>query len=199
MASEGEIIRVNLLYSASGASQAMNVFHWEVSDTFTDAAIRTALMGFVDAWATDWADLADDDASLDEAQFIVLSSTGAVLRTLAPYMVAMPGDSLGGETTPAAVSGFMQAASLLAGIYGRKYVPFIQESLIGQGILNASPVTTLIGMAIDWLLPIEISFDIALRAGVLSTKTGGFVRLQSPASISDVPGYQRRRKPNVGS
>jgi hypothetical protein len=93
----------------------------------------------------------------------------------------------------------MQAASLLAGIYGRKYVPFIQESLIGQGILNASPVTTLIGMAIDWLLPIEISFDIALRAGVLSTKTGGFVRLQSPASISDVPGYQRRRKPNVGS
>jgi regulator of RNase E activity RraA len=49
----------------------MNVFHWEVSDTFTDAAIRTALVGFVDAWATDWADLADDDGAVVIPQDLV--------------------------------------------------------------------------------------------------------------------------------
>jgi hypothetical protein len=199
MASEGEIVRLNLIYSLPNASQAMNVFHWLITDSCPDSEVRAEMVSFADEWATDWAPIADDVVTLVEGEVIILSEAGAVLRNLAPVTIDVSGDLTTAQTLPAAVSGLLQAASTVAGHYGRKYVPGIATGLITQGLFNSTAMTQLAGLLLEWLTTLETASAVELRPGFYSEVLSTFVRFLTPGTITDVPAYQRRRKPNVGS
>ncbi|GAH32611.1 unnamed protein product, partial [marine sediment metagenome] len=149
-------------------------------------------------WDPIWSQTADSNVLLYLLEVDVLNADGTVLRNIGEEILADPG-LLAGDVTPAATSGFFQMDTERAKSYGRKYTPGIAVSAVEEGILDATTLGHLLTLLIVATTDIDIGIAGILAAGVLSRVTSTFLEATGGGYATDVPAYQRRRKPAVGS
>lgn len=200
MGTQGEIIRGVLSYTHPAGSICQNVFTWELQDEdASDPEILAALEDWVDVeWDPIWSQTADSDVLLYLLEVDVLNADGTVLRNIGEEVLADVG-LIAGEVMPAAVSGFFQGGTERAKSYIRKYTPGISETLSDEGILTAPTLGNLLVLLIVTVTDIDVGIAGLLVPGVLSRVTETFLEATGGGYATDVPAYQRRRKPGVGS
>lgn len=200
MGVQGEIIRGVLSYSHPAGSIAQNVFTWELQDEdVSDAGILTAIEDWVDTeWDPIWSQSADSNVLLFLLEVDVLTTAGLVERNIGEAVLDDPG-LIAGDVTAAATSGFFQMDTERAKTYGRKYTPGIAQGAVDEGILDAATLALLLQMLIVATTDIDAGVAGILAAGVLSRVTSTFQEATGSGYATDVPAYQRRRKPGVGS
>lgn len=196
----GEIVRVVISYGAPGASIAQNVFYYENSVTSADEQTTLANVNshFASNWLDRWSDNADASASAFLLEMDIVNGDGTVDRNIGDADPQISG-GITGDILPAAVSGYMQANTERSNSLGRKFVPFLTETAQTDGFWESTVVTALADMLVDWLTPIVVDTTATLIPGVVSRVTQLFLEFLGSGYSTNVPAYQRRRKPTVGS
>ena len=200
MATQEEIIRAVVSYSHPAGSICQNVFTWELQDEDTaDGVILTALDDWVEVdWGDLWAQVADSNALIYLTEVDVLNLDGTVKRNIGETLTVQAGQIVG-EVLPAAVSGFFQGGTERPKSFLRKYVPAISETGSVEGILSAAYLGVLVQLLAEATTDVPVGVIGLLVPGVLSRVTSTFQEATGGGYATDVPAYQRRRKPGVGS
>lgn len=200
MAEIGEIIRAVISYGLATGSTAQNVFYWEVQgDSDTDANLLQFLTDWAeDDWGVLWDNNAENSADMFLIEVDVLNGDGTVKRNIGENSISVVGLDTAGQTA-AGVAGYIQATTERAKSLGKKYVPGYGEGSVTDGAFISSVLTNLAAMLVLWLLDIPMTGAAVLAPGVLSRVTDTFQEFTGGGYVTDVPAYQRRRKPGVGS
>lgn len=197
---DGEKLRVVAKYGAPNSSQILNVFMYEYAGAGdTDADVLTACdTFFTSEWGSDWANLASDDFTFDEIELDVLNTSGTVKRNIGSTPIGLTGN-LAPDMSPIGACYLLSADTIEPKQRGRKYVPGLDQDGVIDGLLTAARLVTAALLAVEYLDTITGILAGELTPGVLSRTLIAFEPFIASGSITDVPAYQRRRKPNVGS
>lgn len=195
----GERLRGALRSSVPGASEVLNVFWWTVTSPDTDAnglsAIGTwALTGF----GPQWQAAVTTSCTLIDIDVDVIASNGTVVRNLGTVTINLTG-SLAQDNIVGGAGALLVANTAQPGVRGRKTIAGLSENNVTTGFLDAALVTLLGSMLTQYYAVINTAGAGVLTPGVVSRATGTFWPFTGSGYVSDVPAYQRRRKPNVGS
>ena len=196
----GDIVRAVLTYSHPYGSLAQTVFTFELQD---DAVDESDMLADLATWAETvwgqfWADLSDEVCFLELIEVDILNGDGTVAVNIGAATIDLPGDNVG-EVASAGVAGYLQAESERIKSLGKKYVPFITESAITDGQFTVASVAVLAQLFGVYIDPLVLTVVGTLVPGVLSRVTESFQEFTGTGYTTDIPAYQRRRKPNVGS
>jgi hypothetical protein len=186
----------------ANASQMQNVFFWQwVGDTIANSAVAAALGDWVETdWHGQWSDFASNEVTIDGWQAQEVALNGDILQNIGSDAgLALAGDVIS-DNDSAAISAFLQANTALPKQKGRKYVTGVADARIENGLINAVSLAQVALLLDVYVSPIT---DVAgvgdLNPGVLSRTLVAFEPFILSGYVTDVPAYQRRRKPNVGS
>lgn len=196
----GDIVRAVLSYTHPNASIAQNVFTWELTDA---AADEDDLLADLSAWASNiwggaWDALSAVDCELFLVEVDLLNGDGTVMANIGSDVFSIPGTNDVDVASPA-VSGYIQAESTRTKSLGKKYLPFITEESITDGIIVTAAMVHLAALFGIYVDPLALTVTGILVPGVLSRITETFQEFTGSGYTTDVPAYQRRRKPGVGS
>ncbi len=196
----GEIVRVVISYGSPGASIAQNVFYFECQDSSADEA--TALADVTALFAANyldaWKDMTDTSVDAFLLEMDIVNGDGTVDRNIGDSDPDVQGTATS-EVLPAACSGYMQANTERSNSLGRKFVPFMIEAFQTDGFWDAGATAALALMLSDWMTVLIVDTTASLIPGVVSRVTQAFLEFTGSGYITNVPAYQRRRKPTVGS
>lgn len=194
------IIKTVLRYTVPGASECLNVFtHRYQGSDVPDSDILDAIEDWAtNEWGDIWANLATGGTTLQDAHVTVESLAGEVLQDLGYIALAIAGVT-SGEVMPAAVALYLQLNTSTPGVYGRKYVPGIDEGFIDDGIFNSGGLVNAALLLLNYIQGLPVAGGGTMYSGVNSTKAGAFKSFQAGGLFSAIPAYQRRRKEGVGS
>lgn len=201
MATNGELLRVVVEYLLPGASQALNIFNYLIDDGNPDDA--DVLADFLDwvenVWGVDWADLAQDVASIVGVTIDVVSAAGLVIRNIGGDSLAVPG-GVGGEVGAAAISGYILAYTEFPKSRGSKYIPGLGEGNMTEGVLTTESLGDLVLLLDEYVATVVgVTAGARYTPGVVRRVQEEFAPFLIAGSVTNVPAYQRRRKPNSGS
>lgn len=105
----------------------------------------------------------------------------------------------GVDVLPAGVAAVVTAYTAINRVVGRKFFPGIAEASLTGGLWGAGLLTDLALTAAAYIADFGIFPSLfVMHPGVYSTKVADFVPFSLTALITNIPGYQRRRKTGVG-
>lgn len=197
---EGDILRMVLEYTYPGAGVALNIFHWVyggITRENIDILPDLGAWGAVN-WGANWDGLAPDEAELQRMRTYRVSNLGVVLEEIGVFDLSIVGSNPG-DVSAAAVAGYIQCYTETPRVFGKKYVPAIDDGLIVNGILTAGAINTLSLMATEMVTPFVLAGGGTIFGGVISKKTLDFELYDGSVLLEILPAYQRRRKEGVGS
>lgn len=196
----GETLRVVLRYSAPNSSEILNVFHYAYSGAGdTDADVLTACdTFFTDDWGDAWANVTSDDLSISEIELDVINDDGTVLRNIGSAAIGVTGVNAV-DMSATGVAALLTADTIFPKQRGRKFVPGLSEGSLEDSLIAAGTIALLALLTLEYLADITGILNGQLTPGILSRTLQNFVAFESSGAVTDVPAYQRRRKPNVGS
>lgn len=197
---DNEILRVALHYSLKGASDVMNVFHFQYQGAGdTDASVLADVETWlVDEWGADWANLTSDDANMLYADLDIISTLGTVVRNLGIATTPLIGGVAADEAS-VATSYFLLADTGFPTSRGKKYVPGVHDLAVVNGVITITHLALMVLLLSTWLTAVTTPLSGTLVPGLLSLTRAEFLPFTGSGLATDVPAYQRRRKPNVGS
>jgi hypothetical protein len=150
-------------------------------------------------WGVDWTDLAQSACSIIGLALDIVDVSGHVLENIGAETLAIAG-GVGGEVGVAAASAFMKADTALPKTRGTKYIPGLGEGNLTDGLLTTETLGDVALLFLDYiLLYIGAVSSARYVPGVVSRTEEAFVEFEGGGYFTDVPAYQRRRKPGVGS
>lgn len=196
----GGIIRATLYYTSANASTAQTVHYWDVVNAPQDEEdILTAIAVWVsDNWADEWASMASASSELTKIKVQEMNTDFTVKQNIGEEDIGQVGGAAGGADG-AAMSAYIQMGTSLPKQIGRKYIPFPADAEADNGAFTAGTVADMAVLLAFALGYIDIATVASLRPGILSRTLNQFVPFNGTGSLTDIPAYQRRRKPNVGS
>lgn len=196
----GEIVRVVISYSGPAASIAQNVFYWEckVANCAEATALEEVTDWFEAEWLDNWSNLTGDQCVAFLLEMDIVNGDGTVDRNIGDSDIETTG--IGSkDILPAAVAGYMQGDTERSNSTGRKFVPFLAEVNQEDGLWTSGTTAFLADMLANLFETIVINLLADFVPGVISRVTSSFQEYQGSGYTTNVPAYQRRRKPNVGS
>lgn len=200
MATIGEVIQGVVEYSGPNASQVMNVFYWQLGTADeSDADVLTAVGNWANgSWGAAWDDLAATDWTLTNVEAKVMNLDGTVKRDLGNVIVNRAGTDAG-DTSAVGVCGYLQANTVLPKTRGRKFVPGLPDTSIVDSLLTAAALADLVLLLDEYLDVFAVGGGGFITPGVIRRVAEAWEAFNDSGGVVDVPAYQRRRKPNVGS
>jgi hypothetical protein len=195
------IFRVVLSYESPNASEILNVFHFQ---PLGDDPSSTAILDDFEAWATtnwglDFIDFASQEVTLTGLEISRMNIDGTVAEDIGSRVLDVQG-GVGADTAPQAAAGYIMANTEFPKQRGSKYIPGVSEGSFAAGVLDAESVGDLILLLLDLYAHFSgAESSVEWEGGILSTTLAAFVPFSGGGQVTDVPAYQRRRKPNVGS
>jgi len=197
---DDEIVRVAASYTVPGSSQVLNIFYWQFAgSTIADSVVLDALdTWFTDVWAPAWAVAASEEASLDAIDVDVVNLNGTVARNVGQAAIAVPGDQTVTDTNAAAVAAYIKANTIFPKSRGSKYIPGFTEGVTADGLWTTTATNVLFDLLLEWLEPLDL-LTAELNPGIIRRVQQAWANFNFSGDTSDVPAYQRRRKPGVGS
>lgn len=196
----GDIVRCVLSYTVPNGSVAQNVFFWENSvATGPDATLLAAMSAWCNTtWGNDWDGFASDDVEMILVEVDLMNGDGTVARNIGSDVISHVG-ALTHDTLAPGIAAYMQAETERTKSLGKKYIPGLSEDVVTDGVLTAGGLASLALLFATYIDPITWATTAVLTPGVLSRVTLSFQEFIGSGYLTDVPAYQRRRKPNVGS
>lgn len=197
---DDENLRVVCRYSAPNSSEILNVHMYQYTGAGdTDADVLTACQTFFeDEWGPDWVSLASQELTFEEIELDVLKDNGEVKRNIGSAIIGLAGGDAN-DMMPSGVAALLSADTDLPKQRGRKYIAGLGDNGIVDGLIVAGKIATLVLLALEYLDDITGILAGTLSPGVLSRTLTTFKPFIASGAVTDVPAYQRRRKPNVGS
>lgn len=196
----GEIVRVVISFASPGASVAQNVFYFELQTSSADEATTLEDTGdwFVANFLNTWSNISDASCEAFLLEMDILNGDGTVDRNIGDYATGVFGQGAD-DILPAAAAGYMQANSERSNSLGRKFIPFLMEVNQTDGFWTSATVSALAAILVDYLTAFAVDTTAFLVPGILSRVTQTFQEFLGSGYVTNVPAYQRRRKPTVGS
>lgn len=197
----GNIIKVVANLSMPDEVLAQNVFYWIVSGdaTSTDAFFITKVEDWLEAFYGELAgrisgavDL--QEASVQEVEFDAVDGWVVVrnIGTANPSVTF----SATGDMLPHAGAAIITAQTAVPTRRSRKSIPGCVEAEIDNSTVTSTLLTALANAAVEWISDFAIATGIVCIS-VLLSELGITIPLVG-ASVPDILGSQRRRKPGVG-
>lgn len=200
MADPGEILRTTVRYTSEGASEQLNIFHHQVTNASasdTDVA-NTINAWIVNDWAPQWATLASSGSQLTDIAVDVVNVNGTIVRAIGTFLIGQLG-AVASDVHPAATAAYMLLKTTFPKTRGVKYLPGLAEAVTNNGVLTPAALADLALLLIEYATTLNSAGATDLLPGVPSPSNLAFVPFLDTGIVQDVPAYQRRRKPNVGS
>lgn len=196
----GENLRVVAKYTAPNSSEILNVFYYAYSGAGdTDAAVLAECdTFFTDNWGLRWKNFASNDYRFTEIELDVLADDGTVTRNVGSAAIGLDG-TLSVDMVPTGASALLTADTIFPKQRGRKFVPGLNENGVLDSLITPTSLALLVLLTVEYIAAITGTLNGQLTPGVLSRTLVDFVAFGSSGAVTDVPAYQRRRKPNVGS
>jgi len=125
-------------------------------------------------------------------------STDTPLGTLS-WPTLTTGTGATNEIAASGVAAVVTAFTYIVRVHGRKFFGPLIEGAIDSGFLNSTTMTAMAGLLATWITPfVGGTSGQTWQPGVWQRLTDTFADFRD-AVVRDIPGYQRRRKANVGS
>lgn len=200
MANIGDNVRMTMHYAVPNASAVQNVFHWTLADAnIGNTNLLADLLDWAEnTWGDAWKALASSTVEIDSIDVSVVLDNGSLVYNVGSGVVGLAGAG-GSDTGAAAVSAYMSVPTSHVGSRASKYVPGIDDTKVTDGALTTAAVTSLGALLDVYLDDIALTGGATLQPGVVSRVGEFFYPFLSEGTYTDIPAYQRRRKPNVGS
>lgn len=204
---DGDVLRASVNISLPDNVIAQNVFYWRLYDPTpnnpSDSQIKTALgLQLVDIYSTVEASIVDDvtilDADIDVIEWA--EDHWENVENLGIYTLAIAGDDTG-NMAPHGVSAVVTANTIRPQTRGRKFIPGIGEEFFDESDATATLTTRLTNFLTQWMADQSVtgaSYLVPVVVGMVGASAGGWYDLISGV-VNTIAGYQRRRKPGVGS
>lgn len=199
---DGQVLKVVVTVTAPQTVIMQNVYYWLVGDVSgegipdADILVRldsklTAMYGVIDSDMTNLATVVD--ATVQVVQWDV--DHWEVFQDVGIVDISLPGGSPTDMTVHGA-AGLVTAQTPAPKTRARKFLGCISEGLTTDGLWVPAFVLDLASFAAQWLD--DVVWDELYSLSPVVAALGGLVRALISATTSDVPAYQRRRKPGVG-
>lgn len=177
---------------------ALNVFYYEADfqEEQEDSAVASQIEQHIEGFYGDLLAQIVDDADLGD---------------LLVYKWVYPNWTLIGERTPSGtftstgdmlphgVSALIRGYTTRPTTIGRKYLPGFGEGQITAGAWNSTALTALAAAGVEWREVHDIDQYNSVVPSVWSRVTQFTYALSGTMFVPAYPGYQRRRRPGVGS
>ena len=204
---DGDVLRVAVNISLPDNVVAQNVFYYEVNDPTpdnpSDSQVLTAIDSELTALYTDIEDAMTDDVTVLDADVEKIEWETDHWETkdnIGIVTLAIVGDSTG-EMVPHGVAATVTANTSRPQTRARKFFPGFSEAFVSESDWTGSAITWLTNAAAEWISNRGITGAAELIPIVvgMSGDSAGLIYPLLGVVINSIAGYQRRRKPGVGS
>jgi hypothetical protein len=195
----GDTIRVTARLEWAGAVDVQNVFEaYCASGTpQDDDDVKADLADWLEDFYTPFLGALPDNLAFIDLDFYNVTNSAPMGQYAWPTLTA--GTAGTTEISASGVAAVITAFTNVVRHHGRKFIGPIHEAAIDAGVLNAATMTALATMLIIWVTPfVGGTTGNGWVPGVTNRATSAFNQFRD-AVVRNVPGYQRRRKANVGS
>lgn len=103
------------------------------------------------------------------------------------------------DAMPNGVAGITSAKTTSTDVTGRKFYPGLQDTRAEDNNWISGTLTAMLAAAADWVLGWVDANDVEFIAGVYSMTQNSFYPMTGVIIANAIAGYQRRRKPGVGT
>jgi hypothetical protein len=201
---DGDILRVSVNFELGDGTQYQNIYHYvrDGTDPFSDEAHRTAIrdkMGVVYATVDDLvkSDVTPQLSFIDRVEFNEIVDEWRVVENVGTFVVDFTPTDVG-DALPHQCSPFVVFKTQRPKTVGKKFLFPFTEAHQEDSILVAGAVTAMVAFGVQVLASIAVGGDVTLTAGVVRTGIQTFLNFLV-ATVNDVIGTQRRRRPGVGA
>jgi hypothetical protein len=84
-------------------------------------------------------------------------------------------------------------------VQARKFIPGFDEGSIIDSTWESPALVNLAAFADQWVAELNMGDGASWDPGTMSEKWAGFVKFSGAVAVNTLAGYQRRRKPGVGT
>jgi len=202
--SVGDVIRVSARQIGSAAQDLVNVYYLQATSGSPDGDenVITAVQAWMDTVYAAMEDSISNVVEPFDIKIDVVDFIGGVLKiTRNIATVAWGGGYVpasAGQPMPAGVAALIILRTLVGKVFGRKFIPGLEETGVQGDEVIATALSRLATLAANILAGFSTSGSVlTFLPGVMSTRETDFV----PFTDVDVGsiGYQRRRRPGTGS
>lgn len=103
------------------------------------------------------------------------------------------------DALPNGVAGICSAKTINTEVTGRKFIAGYGDTVFTDNNMLAAPLANLVLYALDWVTQHVDLNDVILNMGVWSQTKLNFYLFTGVVIANAIAGYQRRRKPGVGT
>lgn len=202
-----DVVKVVLDIDCPDSVIAQNVYYYQLDDQVPDNPSNSAILNALDAEFSALGALVDQlihsDYSWDEIKVDRVEWNVDVWETVENIGIAdisVAGTSVGGAA-PHGVAVTLTGNTQRPQTRARKFLPGFSEGEMANSTLSGTVLTALALFVTEWLNGKLVAGSATLEPVVLgqSGPSAGIIYLLTSAAINGITGYQRRRKPGVGS
>lgn len=200
---EGTIIKIAQNYLLPDEQTAVNVYWAEVNNNagpgdLADADVLVAVSNWLDLlYAEVVATMADVVISTICEVWTVNEVTGD-LTPVGDEATTWDGTSVN-DPLPNGVSAICSMKTSETDVTGRKFLAGYHDTAADDNNLITTALVRLVDFALYWATQYVDANDVVLDPGVYSTALASFFGATGTIIANAIVGYQRRRKPGVGS
>lgn len=195
MASALDILQVTARMILLG-QEVLNVYHLLVGENAPDGDLAQDITERLDNAHGEMATLQDGSMAFDSIRIINVTDNTEVGEFDWPSLVG--GSVAGTVALPPGVAGVVTFTTTTMGSRGRKFIAGFTESDISDGVWEAGTLAAMADYAAYIATPfVGTESGVPLAFGVRTA--AGLFRSFNGYTVTNIPGYQRRRKQGVGS
>lgn len=205
--SDGDILKVVVSWECPSAVIAQNVWYWTLDDPTPESPTNGQIISTLDSeLSAMYNDIQSalsteyevEDFKTDRIEWNV--DTWETVENLGLNDLSIVGGNAL-DAVPHGVAAVITGTTTRPQTRARKFFPGFGENLFEDSTLQGTIITALSALVVEWLSGRTVVGAASLEPVVLgqSGASAGLVYLILEASINAISGYQRRRKPGVGS
>ena len=205
--SDGDLLKVVVTILCPETVVAQNVFWYQLLDPIPDSPsnslIMTTLNQELDAMYSDLQTALNDEYEVEEFKVDRVEWNVDVWETVESLGVddlSIVGSNAN-DAVPHGVAAVLTGDTLRPQTRARKFIPGFGENLFEDSTLEGTIITALAAFIVEWLSNRTIVGSAELQASVagMSGASAGLIYALTQVAVNGIAGYQRRRKPGVGS
>jgi len=204
---DGDVIQVTVSIDLTEAVVAQNIFYWRLVDPIPDNPTAAQIIAVLDTKLTamynDIAAYIADEVLVDEFDANKIEwnvDYWETVETLGGAPLAVAGTAVQ-DQLPHGVAAVVTANTSRPQTRARKFFPGFGEDTVEESTWTGAALTALAALIVEWLTDQGVTGSALLEPVVVgqSGPSAGLIYALISAAASGIAGYQRRRKPGVGT
>lgn len=204
---DGDIVRVRAFIELPSLVEAQNVYYWKLDDPVPASPSNTQVSDALDTKITamyeDLEGEVTDEMTVDHIEIEKIewaTDHWETVENLDDRSILVAGTTTA-DMVPHGAAAVITGNTSRPQTRARKFIPGILEARTLESTLTGPALAALGAYAVEWLTDLLLAGSAYLVPAVVgqSGPSAGLSYLLTEAIVSSIIGYQRRRKPGVGS